>query len=122
MLFMAGPRQVGKTTLVQNLAESYTNHVYLNWDILSNHSRFIKNPTFFEENERKDESTTLTRTHQIPECIEPTGHPAGKSGRWISKTQQWQPENIDCTRLSMACHVAVKNSRPPRGTAPSDKV
>jgi len=65
MIFMAGPRQVGKTTLAQSLAESYTNNVYLNWDILSNRSRFIKNPTFFEEIERKDESTPLVVLDEI---------------------------------------------------------
>ena len=54
---MAGPRQTGKTTLAQSLAESYANHAYLNWDILSHRSRLIENPTFFEEIERKDEST-----------------------------------------------------------------
>ena len=65
MIFMAGPRQVGKTTLAQNLAESYPNHVYLNWDILSHRSRFIENPTFFEEIERKDESTPLVVLDEI---------------------------------------------------------
>jgi uncharacterized protein len=65
MLFMAGPRQVGKTTLAQSLAESYTNHVYLNWDILSHRSRLIKNPTFFENIERQDESTPLVVLDEI---------------------------------------------------------
>ncbi len=65
MIFMAGPRQAGKTTLAQNLAESYTNNVYLNWDILSHRSRFIENPIFFEEIERKDESTPLVVLDEI---------------------------------------------------------
>jgi predicted AAA+ superfamily ATPase len=65
MIFMAGPRQVGKTTLAQSLAESYTNNVYLNWDILSHRSRFIENHTFFEEIERKDESTPLVILDEI---------------------------------------------------------
>lgn len=59
MLFMAGPRQVGKTTLAKSLAESYANNDYLNWDILSHRSRLIENPTFFEAIERKDESIPL---------------------------------------------------------------
>ena len=52
MIFMAGPRQVGKTTLAQSLADSYSNKVYLNWDIISSRARFIENPTFFEDIER----------------------------------------------------------------------
>lgn len=65
MIFMAGPRQAGKTTLAQSLAESYSNNVYLSWDILSHRSRFIENPTFFEEIERKDESTPLVVLDEI---------------------------------------------------------
>ncbi len=65
MLFMAGPRQVGKTTLAQSLAESYTNRVYLNWDIPSHRSRLIENPTFFEEIDRKDESIPLVVFDEI---------------------------------------------------------
>ncbi len=65
MLFMAGPRQVGKTTLAQNLAESYVNNDYLNWDILSQRSRLIENPAFFEEIERKDESIPLVVLDEI---------------------------------------------------------
>jgi predicted AAA+ superfamily ATPase len=65
MIFMAGPRQAGNTTLAQSLAESYTNNVYLNWDILSHRSRFIENPIFFEEIERKDESTPLVVLDEI---------------------------------------------------------
>ena len=65
MIFMAGPRQVGKTTLAQSLADSYTNNVYLNWDIISSRARFIENPTFFEDIERKDESTPLVVLDEI---------------------------------------------------------
>lgn len=32
MVFLAGPRQVGKTTLTQTIAEKYSRPVYLNWD------------------------------------------------------------------------------------------
>ena len=33
MLFLAGPRQGGKTTLAKIIAESFTNKLYFNWDI-----------------------------------------------------------------------------------------
>lgn len=32
MVFIGGPRQVGKTTLAQTIAAGYPNNVYLNWD------------------------------------------------------------------------------------------
>jgi len=32
MVFIGGPRQVGKTTLARFLAEEYDLHLYLNWD------------------------------------------------------------------------------------------
>ena len=32
MVFIGGPRQVGKTTLARYLAERDSNHIYLNWD------------------------------------------------------------------------------------------
>ncbi len=32
MVFIGGPRQVGKTTLARHVAEHEKNHVYLNWD------------------------------------------------------------------------------------------
>lgn len=56
MVFMAGPRQVGKTTLAQSIADLYTNHVYFNWDILEHRTQLISNPTFFQDIERKDDS------------------------------------------------------------------
>lgn len=33
MVFIGGPRQVGKTTISTNLYASFASHVYLNWDI-----------------------------------------------------------------------------------------
>jgi len=32
MVFIGGPRQVGKTTLAQNIAQTYAQPTYLNWD------------------------------------------------------------------------------------------
>lgn len=32
MVFIGGPRQVGKTTLARYLSELADNHIYLNWD------------------------------------------------------------------------------------------
>ena len=62
---MAGPRQVGKTTLAQNIARSFVNSVYFNWDIPDHRIRLINNPAFFEEIERKDASTPLVVFDEI---------------------------------------------------------
>ncbi|MCX6720143.1 MAG: AAA family ATPase [Candidatus Staskawiczbacteria bacterium] len=40
MIFLTGPRQVGKTTLVKSL-RSEDNHIYLNWDNLNDKKTII---------------------------------------------------------------------------------
>jgi len=41
MRFIAGPRQVGKTTLVKNFLESkQLEKLYFNWDLRENRDRF----------------------------------------------------------------------------------
>ncbi len=47
MILLAGPRQVGKTTLSQFISQSFTNSLYFNWDIQEQRRDFIDNPTFF---------------------------------------------------------------------------
>jgi len=59
MVFLAGPRQAGKTTLSKLIAGSFTNNFYFNWDIPGHRTLFLGNPTFFEGVERKDASTPL---------------------------------------------------------------
>ena len=59
MVFLAGPRQSGKTTLAHIISRSFTNTLYFNWDIAEHRARLIENPTFFEAVERKDSSTPL---------------------------------------------------------------
>ncbi len=56
MIFLTGPRQVGKTTLAQIISGSFINHLYFNWDIPEHRVRLTENPNFFEEIERKDAS------------------------------------------------------------------
>lgn len=65
MIFMAGPRQAGKTTLAQQIARPFTNHVYFNWDIPEQRARLIENPAFFEEVERRDASIPLVVLDEI---------------------------------------------------------
>jgi len=59
MVFLAGPRQSGKTTLARIIAQSYTNSLYFNWDIQSHRTQLIENPLFFESVERRDSSRPL---------------------------------------------------------------
>lgn len=50
MSFIAGPRQIGKTTLVRRfLAEKRQGDLYYNWDTLTVKRRFSKNALFFVE-------------------------------------------------------------------------
>jgi hypothetical protein len=59
MIFLAGPRQVGKTTLAQIISRSFANNLYFSWDIAQHRTSFIEDPAFFEALERKDSSTPL---------------------------------------------------------------
>ena len=59
MVFIAGPRQAGKTTFTQILAEAFNNSLYFNWDIFDEKRKLIENPFFYEEVHRKDNSLPL---------------------------------------------------------------
>jgi hypothetical protein len=59
MVFAAGTRQSGKTTLAKMIANDYANHLYFNWDIPEKRIRLLENPFFFEALERHDASRPL---------------------------------------------------------------
>lgn len=59
MIFLAGPRQSGKTTLAEIIAEQFSSKLYFNWDIVSHREKLLKNSAFFEEVERKGEGRPL---------------------------------------------------------------
>jgi predicted AAA+ superfamily ATPase len=59
MVFIAGPRQAGKTTLSKLISRTYTNNYYFNWDIAEHRTLFFSNPSFFEGIRRKDSSTPM---------------------------------------------------------------
>ncbi|MCX5814114.1 MAG: ATP-binding protein [Proteobacteria bacterium] len=56
MVFLAGPRQTGKTTLARIISGNFPNTLYWNWDIPADRARLLENPAFFEEVVRKDNS------------------------------------------------------------------
>lgn len=59
MIFLSGPRQVGKTTLAKFIARGYSNKYYFNWDIISNKKLLIKDPTFFQHINRVDSTKPI---------------------------------------------------------------
>jgi hypothetical protein len=65
MVFMAGPRRVGKTTLGEMIGRAFTNQMVLNWEIPEHRTRLIRNPALFEEIERRDESTPFVMLDEI---------------------------------------------------------
>ncbi len=65
MIFLAGPRQSGKTTLGDIIAENFPNHLYFNWDIPTHRERLINNPSFFVEVERVDSSLPFIHLDEI---------------------------------------------------------
>lgn len=65
MIFLAGPRQAGKTTLAHTIAESFTNSLYCNWDVAEQRARLLRNPSFFEKMERRDASLPLVIFDEI---------------------------------------------------------
>jgi len=65
MVFLTGPRQCGKTTLAEMIAESFPNSLYFNWDIATDKKRLIEDPYFFQHLRRKDESTPLIVLDEI---------------------------------------------------------
>jgi predicted AAA+ superfamily ATPase len=59
MIFLAGPRQAGKTTLAKMIAGSFSNSLYWNWDIPDHRKLFIEDPAFFTGLVRKDSTKPL---------------------------------------------------------------
>lgn len=45
MVFICGPRQVGKTTLAQSLAGAKNEYLYVNWDNLDDRQRILEGPS-----------------------------------------------------------------------------
>ena len=52
MAFVSGPRQVGKTTFAKRLQKDFSQSLYFNWDVITDQKRLLKNPYFFESEDR----------------------------------------------------------------------
>ncbi|MFN3455345.1 MAG: AAA family ATPase [Pseudobdellovibrio sp.] len=49
MVFISGPRQVGKTTLAKSLVSEYDQAVYKNWDESQFRKLWVKDPNNLKE-------------------------------------------------------------------------
>lgn len=65
MVFIAGPRQAGKTTLAHTIARGYANRVYLNWDVISDRVRLLRDPYCFQAVDRHDPSLPIVVLDEI---------------------------------------------------------
>ncbi len=65
MIFMAGPRQVGKTTLAKDIGAAFNNLHYFNYDIIENRKEIIENAYFYENLNRRDSSRPLIILDEI---------------------------------------------------------
>jgi len=59
MVFVAGPRQSGKTTFTSEIGRRFSNRLYFNWDIIEDKKRLVENPYFFEGLNRTDAADPL---------------------------------------------------------------
>ena len=59
MIFLAGPRQSGKTTLAKMIAGTFTNSLYWNWDIADHRKQLFGHKAFFTHMIRNDASAPL---------------------------------------------------------------
>ncbi len=57
IVFLTGPRQVGKTTLAKSLLGVSGGGTYWNWDIVSDRQRLAREPYFFQATPRQHGST-----------------------------------------------------------------
>ena len=66
MIFLSGPRQVGKTTFMQEIiAKSYPHTTYFNWDILDNKKTLLEDPYFFQSVDIKGPGRPLVILDEI---------------------------------------------------------
>jgi len=65
MAFVSGPRQVGKTTLAGLARKSFHQGLYFNWDVITDQKKLLKNPYFFEEENREPAKPFLVVLDEI---------------------------------------------------------
>lgn len=69
MAFVSGPRQVGKTTLAQDYRKRFSQSLYLNWDVLPDQKKVLKDPYFFEKENRDPHKPFLVILDEIHKYV-----------------------------------------------------
>jgi predicted AAA+ superfamily ATPase len=59
MIFLSGPRQVGKTTLAAMVADRRGGGQRFNWDVITDQKRLLKDPYFFAEHTAPEQRLVL---------------------------------------------------------------
>ncbi len=59
MVFLSGPRQVGKTTLAMQVADRRGGGQRFNWDVITDQKRLLKHPYFFTEHTAPEQRLVL---------------------------------------------------------------
>ncbi len=65
MVFLSGPRQVGKTTLAQTYQKKFSQSFYFNWDDLRHQKMLAKDPYFFQKQNRDPKKPFLVILDEI---------------------------------------------------------
>ncbi|MBI1869776.1 MAG: ATP-binding protein [Chlamydiae bacterium] len=88
MSFIAGPRQIGKTTAVQRfLKEEGQDHLYYNWDTATVKRKYIANPLFFIEDIPSDHNQSWVAFDEIHKYPKWKNLLKGYYDEWHEKTQ-----------------------------------
>lgn len=65
MAFLSGPRQVGKTTLAQDYRTHFKQSLYFLWDNILNQKKLLKDPYFFQKENRDPKKPFLVVFDEI---------------------------------------------------------
>ena len=65
MAFLSGPRQVGKTTLARNIQKQFSQSLFFNWDDIRDQKRLLKDPYFFQKENRNPSHPFLVVLDEI---------------------------------------------------------
>lgn len=66
MVFLSGPRQVGKTTFVRDIvAKRHPHATYFNWDLIDNKRMLLKDPYFFQAVDMQEPGRPLVILDEI---------------------------------------------------------
>jgi uncharacterized protein len=65
IVFLSGARQVGKTTLAKIISKQFSNSIYFNWDDIYHQKKLVKDPYFFEKDNRDFKKSFLVIFDEI---------------------------------------------------------